>query len=42
MLMKHFTCLDEIYSDLDRVSQLKMRGAASVQTTAITALGPDA
>jgi 5'-3' exonuclease len=30
MLMKHFTCLDELYGDLDRVSQLKMRGAASV------------
>jgi DNA polymerase-1 len=30
LLMKHFTCLDEIYSDLDRVSQIKMRGAASV------------
>jgi 5'-3' exonuclease len=30
MLMKHFTSLDEIYADLDRVSQLKMRGAAAV------------
>jgi 5'-3' exonuclease len=30
MLMKHFTSLDEIYGDLERVGTMKMRGAAAV------------
>jgi 5'-3' exonuclease len=30
MLMKHFASLDEIYSDLERVAELKMRGAAAI------------
>jgi DNA polymerase-1 len=30
MLMKHFSSLDEIYADIDRVSELKMRNAAAV------------
>jgi DNA polymerase-1 len=29
-LMKEFACLEEIYTDLERVAQLKLRGAAAI------------